>query len=136
MSKFSIEALYDIQPHIKPTEELILCLLSRKGATLKEVSESLSMPLQTASARLSELHDSGLIHQSEHNSAKYHLTPLENVSSVRYKRDRKRFDKWKKLGEERGYFGMAQADLMDEYYDENGKEKNPSPEIKQSELAF
>tara|TARA_R110000796_G_scaffold248807_1_gene375898 strand:+ start:419 stop:829 length:411 start_codon:yes stop_codon:yes gene_type:complete len=136
MSKFSIEAYIDIQPHIKPTEEIILSLLSRGGATLKEVSERLSMPLQTASARLSELHDSGLIHQSEHNSSKYHLTPLENISSVKYKRDRKRYDKWKKLGEERGYFGMAQADLMDEYYDKEVKEKTPSPEIKQSELAF
>jgi len=136
MSKFSIEAYIDIQPHIKPTEEMILSLLSRKGHTLHEVSEGLLLPLQTASARLSELHDSGLIHQSEHNSSKYHLTPLENIASVKYKRDRKRFDKWKKLGEERGYFGMAQADLMDEYYDENGKEKNPSPELHQSELIF
>ena len=136
MSKFSIEAYIDIQPSIKPTEELILSLLSRRGATLHEVSESLLLPLQTASARLSELHDRGMVHQSEHNSAKYHLTPLENIASVKYTRDRKRFDKWKKLGEERGYFGMAQADLMDEYYDENGKEKNPSPELHQSELIF
>ena len=85
---------------------------------------------------MSELHDSGMIHQSEHNSAKYHLTPFENIASVKYKRDRKRFDKWKKLGEDRGFFGMAQADLLDEYYDKNGKEKNPSPELPQSQLAF
>ena len=73
------------------------------------------MPLQTASARLSELHDSGLIHQLD--DAKYLLTPFIKINSVKYKRDRKRFDKWKKLGEDRGYFSMAQADLMDEYYD-------------------
>ena len=136
MSRFSIEAYIDIQPHIKPTEERILSLLSKGGVTLKEVSERLNMALQTASARLSELHDSGLIHQSEHNNSKYHLTPLENISSVKYKRDRKRFEKWKKLGEERGFFGMAQADLLDEYYDKNGKEKNPSPELPKSQLAF
>ena len=136
MSKFSIQAYIDIQPRIKPSEERILTLLSEGGATLRDVSERLSIPLQTASARLSELHDSGMIHQSEHNTAKYHLTPLENIASVKYKRDRKRFDKWKKLGEDRGFFGMAQADLLDEYYDKNGKEKNPSPELPQSQLAF
>ena len=115
MSKFSLQAYIDIQPHIKPSDERILTLLSEGGATLREVSESLSMPLQTASARLSELHDSGLIHQLD--DAKYLLTPFIKIDSVKYKRDRKRFDKWKKLGEDRGYFSMAQADLMDEYYD-------------------
>ena len=114
MSKFSLQAYIDIQPHIKPSDERILTLLSEGGATLREVSESLSMPLQTASARLSELHDSGLIHQLD--DAKYLLTPFIKIDSVKYKRDRKRFDKWKKLGEDRGYFSMAQADLMDEYY--------------------
>ena len=115
MSKFSLQAYIDIQPHIKPSDERILTLLSEGGATLREVSESLSMPLQTASARLSELHDSGLIHQLD--DAKYLLTPFIKIDSIKYKRDRKRFDKWKKLGEDRGYFSMAQADLMDEYYD-------------------
>ena len=115
MSKFSLQAYIDIQPHIKPSDERILTLLSEGGATLREVSESLSMPLQTASARLSELHDSGLIHQLD--DAKYLLTPFIKIDSVKYKRDRKRFDKWKKLGEDRGYFSMAQAELMDEYYD-------------------
>jgi DNA-binding transcriptional ArsR family regulator len=115
MSKFSLQAYIDIQPHIKPSDERILTLLSEGGATLREVSESLSMPLQTASARLSELHDSGLIHQLD--DAKYLLTPFIKIDSIKYKRDRKRFDKWKKLGDERGYFSMAQADLMDEYYD-------------------
>lgn len=135
MSTFSIQAYLDIQPHIKPSEELILSLLSKGGATLREVSERLSMPLQTASARLSELHDSGLIHQSEHHTATYNLTPFENISSVKYQRDRKRFEKWKKLGEERGFFGMAQADLMDKYYDSEGKERNPSPDLP-LKLAF
>mgnify|MGYP003667164420 FL=1 len=115
MSIFSLQAYIDIQPNIKPSEERILTLLSEGGATLREVSENLSMPLQTASARLSELHDSGLIHQLD--DAKYLLTPFIKINSVKYKRDRKRFDKWKKLGEDRGYFSMAQADLMDEYYD-------------------
>ena len=114
MSKFSLQAYIDIQPYIKPSDERILTLLSEGGATLREVSENLSMPLQTASARLSELHDSGLIHQLD--DAKYLLTPFIKIDSVKYKRDRKRFDKWKKLGEDRGYFSMAQADLMDEYY--------------------
>ena len=115
MSHFSIQAYIDIQPHIKPSEERILTLLSEGGANLREVAQMLSMPLQTASARLSELHDSGLIHQQD--DTKYLLTPFIKISSVKYKRDRKRFDKWKKLGEDRGYFSMAQADLMDEYYD-------------------
>ena len=115
MSHFSIQAYIDIQPHIKPSEERILTLLSEGGANLREVSESLSMPLQTASARLSELHDAGLIHQQD--DTKYLLTPFIKIASVKYNRDRKRFEKWKKLGEDRGYFSMAQAELMDEYYD-------------------
>jgi|TARA_R110000751_G_scaffold1166_3_gene4519 hypothetical protein len=114
MSIFSLQAYIDIQPNIKPSEERILTLLSEGGATLRGVAESLSMPLQTASARLSELHDSGLIHQLD--DAKYLLTPFIKINSVKYKRDRKRFDKWKKLGEDRGYFSMSQADLMDEYF--------------------
>lgn len=113
MSHFSIEAYIAIQPDIKPTEELILSLLSRGGATLREVSERLSMPLQTASARLSELHDKGLVHQSEYHKATYTLTPPENVGRVKEERDRKRYEKWKKLGEVNNYFGKDYRDAMD-----------------------
>jgi Mn-dependent DtxR family transcriptional regulator len=136
MSKFSIEAYIEIQPSIKPTEEMILSLLSKRGATLREVAERLSMPLQTASARLSELHDSGLIHQSEHHKATYHLTPFENIASVKYKRDRRRYEKWNKLGIEKGYFGKEMRDLMDNYFDGDGNEKNPSPDLPVNELLF
>tara|TARA_R110000744_G_scaffold96187_4_gene185904 strand:- start:6851 stop:7261 length:411 start_codon:yes stop_codon:yes gene_type:complete len=136
MSKFSIQAYIDIQPSIKPSEELIMSLLSRGGATLREVAERLSMPLQTASARLSELHDRGFIHQSEYHKATYTLTPPENVGRVKEARDKKRYEKWYKLGIIEGYFGKETRDLMDKIYDENGNERNPLPELPKSQLAF
>ncbi len=116
MSKFSIQAYIEIQPSIKPSEERILTLLSERGATLKDVSQSLSMPLQTASARLSELHDSGLITQGELRGT-YYLTPLNNIRAVKYKRDRQRYDKWKKLGEANNYFGKEYSNAMDLFYE-------------------
>jgi predicted transcriptional regulator len=101
-----------IQPRIKPSEERILTLLSEGGHNLRETAERLSMPLQTASARLSELHDSGLITQGEMRGT-YHLTPLDNVGVVKYARDRQRYEKWKKLGEANNYFGKEYRDAMD-----------------------
>lgn len=136
MSHFSIEAYIAIQPRINPLEEVIMSFLSRGGATLREVAEQLSMPLQTASARLSELHDKGLVHQSEYHKATYTLTPPENVGRVKEERDTKRYDKWYKLGVSENYFDREMRDLMDKLYDKNGKERNPSPELPKSELLF
>ena len=118
MSRFSIEAYKLIQPHIKPSEERILTLLSQGEMNLRGVSELLSMSLQTASARLSELHDAGLVTQGELRGT-YYLTPLESIEAVKYKRDRQRYDKWKKLGEVNNYFDKEYRDAMDLEFDKN-----------------
>ena len=112
MSTFSIQAYIDIQPRIKPSEGRILTLLSEGGATLREVSERLSMPLQTASARLSELNDAGLVCQDKIHNV-YTLTPLESIGVVKDARDWLRYKKWKKPGEANNYFGKEYRDTMD-----------------------
>jgi predicted transcriptional regulator len=101
-----------IQPRIKPSEERILTLLSEGEYNLRGVSRSLSMPLQTASARLSELHDAGLVNQNKMRDV-YTLTPLESIGVVKDARDWLRFKKWKKLGEANNYFDKEYRDAMD-----------------------
>lgn len=134
MSEASIQAYIDAQPKIKPSEEQIMTFLSHGGATLHEVSNSLLMHLQTASARLSELNDKGLVNQGGIMGV-YYLTPENEVEMVKAKRERQRFRKWKKLGEKNNYFAMMQAEELDKHFDENGKERKPL-QINQQELAF
>lgn len=124
MSTLSKQAYIDIQPKIKPSEELILkAIRCYSSMTLRQVAERLQMPLQTASARLSELHDKGLVMQNV--DGQYYNTPNDDIEGVRRIREKNRFNKWQKLGEKLGYFDMIEQQRIDELgelFDEYGNE--------------
>lgn len=123
MSIQSNQAYKDIQPKIKPSEALIMNLLEEYNLPLRLVAKRLSMPLQTASARLSELHDKGLVMQKANGD--YYKTPVDDVEGVRVIREKNRFNKWRRLGCKLGYFDMIRQEKIDkmaEHFDEYGNE--------------
>lgn len=120
MSEASIQAYKDIQPKVPKAEERILALLSDGvSRTLREVAKALSMPLQTASARLSELNDNGIV-TAVTPYGHYIITPKDEVAHVKRTRDDNRYRKWLKLGERHGYFMRKEIELLESCYDENG----------------
>jgi len=133
MSLESIKAYINIVDEVKPLERKIVELLASGGFTLRQVSQKLYMPLQTASARLSELHDKGIIEQ---RGKKYYLTSVDRIQEVKKNRDNLRFDKWKKLGEKQGYFSRIDAERIDEFFDRSGKPRHKEEDIPQSQLPF
>ncbi len=133
MSFESVKAYINIVDEVKPLERKIIELLASGGFALRQVSSKLLMPLQTASARLSELHDRGIVEQK---GKKYYLTPVERIGEVKANRDNLRFDKWKKLGEKEGYFSRIDAERIDEFFERSGKPRHKSEDIPQSELPF
>ena len=125
MSEASIKAYKDIQPQVPKAEERILALLSDGvSRTLREVAKALSMPLQTASARLSELNDNGIV-SSVTAYGHYMITPKEDVAKVKRGRDNNRYRKWLRLGEKHGYFMRKEIELIESCYDEDGNPKYP-----------
>ena len=107
MSLESIKAYASIQDGINAKEGKVLDALDGCGLTLREVAQHTSMPIQTTSARLSELHDKGYVHQKE--GGKYYITPLEMIREVRNMRDDERFKKWLKLGKKNNWLSKYEA---------------------------
>jgi hypothetical protein len=133
MSLESIKAYINIVDEVKPLERKIIELLASGGFALRQVSQKLYMPLQTASARLSELHDKGIIEQ---RGKKYYLTSVDRIQEVKKNRENLRFDKWVKLGEKENFFSKLEAQKLDEYFDRSGKPRHKEEDIPQSSLPF
>jgi len=133
MSFESVQAYINIVDEVKPLERKIVELLASGGFALRQVSSKLLMPLQTASARLSELHDRGIVEQK---GKKYYLTSVDRIEEVKRNRQKIRFDKWVKLGEKENFFSKLEAQKLDEYFDRSGKPRHKSEDIPQSELPF
>jgi len=133
MSVESIKAYVNIVDEVKPLERKIIELLTSGGYALRQVSQKLLMPLQTASARLSELHDRGIVEQ---RGKKYYLTSVDRIQEVKNKREQIRFDKWVKLGEKENFFSKLEAQKLDEYFDRSGKPRRKEEDIPQSSLPF
>jgi len=133
MSLESIKAYINIIDDVKPLEAKIVELLASGGSALRQVSSKLLIPLQTASARLSELHDRGIVEQ---RGKKYYLTSVDRIEEVKTNRENLRFDKWKKLGEKENFFARLEADRMDEYFDRSGKPRHKAEDVPQSKLPF
>jgi len=110
MSKQSNKAHKDIMPRKGSLKARVLTLLSSDGFTLHQVSKRLSMPIQTASARVSELQDEGLIFQS--HTGLFRITPPELIESYRDERNETRYSRWKALGEKEGWFTREWGDEM------------------------
>jgi len=133
MSFESLKAYINIVDDVKPLERKIVELLASGGFTLRQVSSKLLMPLQTASARLSELHDKGIVEQ---RGKKYHLTSVDRIEEVKRNREKIRFDKWVKLGEKENFFTKLETQKLDEYFDRSGKPRHKAEDIPQSQLPF
>tara|TARA_R110000787_G_scaffold43672_2_gene106966 strand:- start:2295 stop:2663 length:369 start_codon:yes stop_codon:yes gene_type:complete len=118
MSQFSIEAYIDVLPKIKPTEKLILQHISNWGSCgIKGISKAIPLPLQTASARLSELHDQGIVYQLP--TGEYAISDPSYVDQVKTERLEAKYLKWKKLGDR--YEWHFRYDT----FDKNGKPPLP-----------
>ena len=115
MSLESIKAYASIRADLNEKEGKVLDAVVLGGLTLREVAKETSMPIQTTSARLSELHDKGYVHQKE--GGKYHITPLEMIREVRNMRDDERFKKWLKLGKKNNWLSKYEAQKISELYD-------------------
>lgn len=104
MSTRSKLAHDNIKPVKSNYKSRIYDFLGSDGAYLQDVIESLKMRHQTASARLSELADDGLVYQN--TLGKYFITPTDMVSKFRYEREREKYEKWKSLGERNDWFNF------------------------------
>lgn len=121
MSKLSAEAfLHQIESGKRTTDamrvyELISNyeLISRDthgncGISFKDIKRKLFLTHPTASARLSELCDLGVIY--EDNNGYFHITPSDKVGEYAARREDARYRKWKKLGEKNGWFGQLRLE--------------------------
>ena len=89
----------------KPTlKQKVLQCVKDQSRTLHQVAEILDMRIQTASARLSELNDDGLVRI---RNGKYETTPPEWEKYESNYRLNKKYQKWKKVGLENGWLKDA-----------------------------
>lgn len=79
-----------------------------RGWHYKAVKQALSMKESTTAGRLSDLTDMGLIYQV-HNL--YFITPEDKIEAYANARKMQRYERWKKLGEEMGWFGQHRVAL-------------------------
>ena len=102
MSKQSIDAWIDQQPHIPPTEQKILKLLDQHySLPAQAVSYYLKIANSSAFARLSEMYDKGMVVQMK--NGKYRITEQHEVDKCIQERLEARYQKWRKLGEKYGW---------------------------------
>lgn len=107
MSKKSNKAHEDIKPRKESLRGRILTLLTSEGFTLHQISKRLGMPIQTASARVSELQDDGLIFQDSNDL--FRVSPASLVESYKDERNNGRFERWKALGKKEGWFNKCKC---------------------------
>ena len=103
MSKASYQAHEEIKPQKLSIEQRIQIYLHREGAlSLHSIARELEIKMQTASARLSEMHDKGIVRFDAVGD--YELTENEQEQErVRYHRMVDRYEKWRKQGIKNGW---------------------------------
>jgi len=103
MSKASILAHEEIKPKKLSIEQQIYSYLENNGATsLQMIEFHLGLKNQTASARLSEMHDKGIVCFDAYGS--YRVTHDETEKrEVEWLRMRDKYEKWKKQGVKNGW---------------------------------
>lgn len=94
MSKASYQAHEEIKPKKQSMEQQIHSYLESKGATsLQMIEFHLGLKNQTASARLSEMHDKGMVTFDPYGA--YRLTHNEEEKQqIILTREREKHDKW------------------------------------------
>jgi DNA-binding HxlR family transcriptional regulator len=109
MSKASTESLINqIESGNIDTDKLRIINILMNGTQNKAtLSNLLGLSHQTLTARLSELHDMGIvdIQKTKEVYSRYYFVETElEREQVRNKREQERFNKWVKLGEKNKYF--------------------------------
>ena len=117
MSNKSHLAHEEIKPKKLSIEQQIHSYLETKGATtLEMLGFQLGIKAQTASARLSEMHDKGIVCFDPYGA--YRLTySEEEKKQVAKQRDDERFLKWRLQGAKHGWIYSGNVVHTDEHYE-------------------
>jgi len=117
MSKASYQAHEEIKPKKESMQQQIHSYLETKGAnTLQTIEFMLGLKNQTASARLSEMHDKGIVTIDPYGA--YRLTYDEQEKNeVVKQRDDERFKKWMLQGTKHGWIYSGNVVHKDGLYE-------------------
>lgn len=117
MSKASYQAHEEIKPKKLSMEQQIHSYLETKGATtLEMLGFELGIKAQTASARLSEMHDKGIVCFDPYGA--YRLTHNEEEKNqVAKQRDYERAKKWMLQGTKHGWIHSGNVVHTDGEYE-------------------
>ena len=107
MSKASYQAHEEIKPKKESMQQQIHSYLETKGAnTLQTIKFMLGLKNQTASARLSEMHDKGIVTIDPYGAYRLTYDDAEKLSVIK-QRCVDRYVKWSRQGEKNGWIGTA-----------------------------
>ncbi|MCP4595527.1 hypothetical protein [Neptuniibacter sp.] len=105
MSKASYQAHEEIKPKKPSMEQQVYSYLETKGATtLEMLGFQLGIKAQTASARLSEMHDKGIVTFDPYGAYRLTYDDAERLDVIK-QRCVERFAKWSRKGEKNGWIG-------------------------------
>ena len=111
MSRQSLQAHEAIKPFQSTFKARVANLIHSGALTLDEVKKRLNLKHQTASSILSILFDEGVVFQDV--SGRYHHTPEDRVQDIVHLREVEKFNKWRKKGEENGWFLQKWGEEME-----------------------
>ncbi len=108
MSNKSHLAHEEIKPKKESMEQQVHSYLKSKGATtLEMLGFQLGIKAQTASARLSEMHDKGIVTFDAYGAYRLTYDDVERLEVIK-QRCVERFAKWSRQGEKNGWIGTRQ----------------------------
>lgn len=73
--------------------------------TLENMRTAMGMAHQTLTSRLSALQDMGVIYQDDETGA-FETAPIHQYAQLAQERKQLRYDRWKRRGEDEGFFEM------------------------------
>lgn len=114
MSKASYQAHEEIKPKKQSMQQQIHSYLEAKGATnLQMIEFHLGLKNQTASARLSEMHDKGIVTFDPYGAYRLTYDDAERLQVIK-QRCAEKYGKWARQGEKNGWIGTAKlkADII------------------------
>jgi len=107
MSNKSHLAHEEIKPKKESMEQQVHSYLKSKGATtLEMLGFHLGIKAQTASARLSEMHDKGIVTFDPYGAYRLTYDDAERLEVIK-QRCVDRYVKWSRQGEKNGWIGTA-----------------------------
>ena len=109
-SRIAHEAIKPKKPSIESNIYAHLVIVG--AATLEEIEEDLNLKIQTASARLSEMNDKGMVLIMP--SGQYRVTREEEIEAVIAIRNNEKFQKWYLLGQKNEWIDRGFRDWLRE----------------------